>query len=59
VEPEVQGFDVAAVPEPVRVVVPVPQMVKVPEIVGIAFIVMLMLVRELLVQLVVVFRASA
>ena len=59
VEPEVQGLEAAAVPEPVNEVVPVPQTDKVPEMVGNVFSVMLIPVRELLVQLVVLFRASA
>ena len=56
---EVQGLVAAAVPEPVNEVVPVPQIDKVPEMVGNPFLVTVMLVRELLVQLVVLCLASA
>jgi hypothetical protein len=37
VDAETQGLEVAAVPEPVKVVVPVPQMLAVPLMVGLAF----------------------
>jgi hypothetical protein len=56
---ETHAFDDAAVPDPVSWVVDPAQTLNVPVIVGKAFIVTVTVVRELLLQLVVVFRASA